>query len=209
MADAMRVFLAVDLGDAMSGAGHAWGQAVAGTLGPAASALTWVPPARIHVTLRFFGELPVDRVDAVAQALTAASWSPAFEIGFGDGGTYPPSGRPRVLWLGISTGGDALVSLHDALGHRLAGAGGGIASTGTAGAGAGDVFSPHVTIARVRRDPPPGLGRALRDACARTPPPDARAAVHELTLFQSVLKSRGPAYVPLVRVPLVAAAASG
>ncbi len=76
MADAMRVFLAVDLGDAMSGAGHAWGQAVARTLGPAASALTWVPPARIHVTLRFFGELPVDRVDAVGRALTAGSWSP-------------------------------------------------------------------------------------------------------------------------------------
>jgi len=111
-----------------------------------------------------------------------------------------------VLWLGIATGREALVSLHDALGERLAGAGGGIASTGTAGAGAGDVFSPHVTIARVRRDPPPGLGRALRDASARTPPPDARAHVHELTLFQSVLKSKGPAYVPLVRVPLGTAA---
>ena len=206
MADAMRVFLAVDLGDAMSGAGHAWGQAVARTLGPAASALTWVPPARIHVTLRFFGELPADRVDAVGQALAAGSWSPAFEIDFGGAGTYPPSGRPRVLWLGISTGREALVSLHDAVGQRLAGTGG-IASSGTAGAGAGDVFSPHVTIARVRRDPPPGLGRALRDACARTPPPDARAGVHELTLFQSVLKSRGPAYVPLVRVPLGTAAA--
>ena len=172
MADAMRVFLAVDLGDAMSDAGHAWGRAVATTLGPAASALTWVPPARIHITLRFFGELPADRVDALGQALTAGPWSPAFEIGFGAAGTYPPSGRPRVLWLGISTGREALVGLHDALGQRLASAGGGIAGTGNAGNGAGDAFSPHVTIARVRRDPPPGLGRALRDACARTPPPD-------------------------------------
>ena len=202
MADAMRVFLAVDLGDAMSDAGHAWGRAVATTLGGAASALTWVPPARIHITLRFFGELAADRVDALGQALTAGPWAPAFEIGFGGAGTYPPSGRPRVLWLGIATGHDALVRLHDAVGQRLASVDGGIAGTGNAGAGAGDAFSPHVTIARVRRDPPPGLGRALRDACARTPPPDARAGVHELTLFESVLKSRGPAYVPLVRVPL-------
>ena len=202
MADAMRVFLAVDLGDAMSEAAHAWGRAVAATLGPAASALTWVPPLRIHITLRFFGELPADRVDALGRALTAEPWSPALTIAFGDGGTFPQSGRPRVLWLGISTGRDALVGVHDALGRRLASAGG-IAGTGNAGNGAGDVFSPHVTIARVRRDPPSALGRSLRDACARTPPPDARAGIHELVLFESVLKSRGPAYVPLVRVPLI------
>jgi len=202
MADAMRVFLAVDLGDTMADAGHAWGLAVARTLGHAASALTWVPPVRIHITLRFFGELSADRVDALGRALTAGSWSPAFALGFGDGGTYPPAGRPRVLWLGISTGREALVELHDALGGRLASADGGIAGTGNAGNGAGDAFSPHVTIARVRRDPPPGLGRVLRDACSRTPPPDARADVRELTLFESVLKSRGPAYLPIVRVPL-------
>jgi 2'-5' RNA ligase len=201
MTGAMRVFLAVDLGDAMSDAGYAWGRAVARTLGDAASALTWVPPARIHVTLRFFGELSADRVDALGRAVSAGPWSPAFEIGFGGGGTYPPSGRPRVLWLGISTGRETLVRLQEALGQHLADAGG-IAGTGNAGAGAGDVYSPHVTIARVRRDPPPGLGRALRDACARTPPPDVRARVHELTLFESVLKSRAPAYLPLARVPL-------
>jgi RNA 2',3'-cyclic 3'-phosphodiesterase len=202
MATPMRVFLAVDLGDAMSHAGHAWGRAVAATLGPAASALTWVPPARLHLTLRFFGELPADRVALLGQALTDRPWSPAFEIGFGGAGTYPAWGRPRVLWLGISTGRDAVVRLHDALAERLARAGGGMAGTGNAGAGAGDAFSPHVTIARVRRDPPPGLGRALRDACSRTPPPAARADVHELTLFESVLKSRGPAYVAILRVPL-------
>jgi 2'-5' RNA ligase len=161
-----------------------------------------VPPARIHVTLRFFGHLPADRVDALGQALTSGRWSPPFEIAFGGAGTYPPAGRPRVLWLGIAAGREALMALHDAVGQGLATAGG-IAGTGNAGKGAGDAFSPHVTIARVRRDPPPGLGRALRDACASTPPPDARAEVHELTLFESVLKSRGPAYVPLVRVPLI------
>lgn len=208
MANAMRVFLAVDLGDAMSDAAHAWGRAVATTLGPAASALTWVPPSRVHITLRFFGELPADRVDALGHALTARPWCPAFEIGLGGGGTYPPSGRPRVLWLGISTGRETLMGLHDALGERLADAGG-VAGTGNAGAGAGDAFSPHLTIARVRRDPPPGLGRALRDACAHTPPPDARADVHELTLFESVLKSKGPAYVPIVRVPLAGDTGSG
>jgi RNA 2',3'-cyclic 3'-phosphodiesterase len=202
MAGAMRVFLAVDLGDAMSEAAHAWGRAVAATIGPAASALTWVPPARIHITLRFFGELPADGVNALARALNAGPWSPAFEIGLGAAGTYPPAGRPRVLWLGTSTGREALVSLHDAVGHRLASAGDGIAGTGNAGKGVGDAFSPHVTIARVRRDPPSGLGRALRDACARTPPPDTRADVREVTLFESVLKSRGPAYLPLARVPL-------
>ena len=149
MADAMRVFLAVDLGDAMSDAGHAWGRTVAAALGPAASALTWVPPARIHITLRFFGELHADRVDALGQALTAGRWSPAFEIGFGGAGTYPPSGRPRVLWLGISTGREALVGLHDALGQRLASAGDGIAGTGNAGAEA--VFTVRASPAPTDR----------------------------------------------------------
>jgi 2'-5' RNA ligase len=38
---------------------------MATTLGPPAKA-DRVPPARIHITPRFFGELPADRVDALA-----------------------------------------------------------------------------------------------------------------------------------------------
>jgi 2'-5' RNA ligase len=62
-------------------------------------------------------------------------------------------------------------------------------------------FTPHVTVARVRREATPGLGRTLREA-ARTPAPDASARVTAVTLFQSVSSSQGPTYMALFRVAL-------
>lgn len=191
----MRVFLAVDLRDTMGEAAHAWGAAVASAIGArAAAGLTWVPPPRIHVTLHFFGELQPGDVDQVRQALGEAIPCPAFDLRLGGGGVFPPSGRPRVLWLGFADGAGALTSLHAWLAPRVAGLGQPDRHAG---------FTPHVTVARVRRESSPGLGRTLRDAAARTPSPDARARVGAVTLFQSVQSAgQGPSYVPLARIPL-------
>jgi RNA 2',3'-cyclic 3'-phosphodiesterase len=195
IAEAMRVFLAVDLRDTLGAPVHAWGTAVASAIGArAAAGLTWVPPPRIHVTLHFFGELSPEDVDRVEQALGDAVPASPFDLRLGGGGVFPPSGRPRVLWLGFADGGDELARLHAWIEPRVAGLGQPDRHAG---------FTPHVTVARVRREPSPGLGRALRDAAARTPAPDVRARVEAVTLFQSVQSAgEGPSYLPLARVRL-------
>lgn len=191
----MRVFLAVDLRDTLGEAVHAWGAAAAAAMGArSAAALTWVPPSRVHVTLHFFGELQARDVDRVGQALGEAVPASPFDLRLGGGGVFPPSGRPRVLWLGFADGAASLARVHAWIAPRV---------TGTGQPDRHAAFTPHVTVARVRRESTPGLGRTLREA-ARTPAPDASARVTAVTLFQSVSSSQGPAYMPLFRVPLAA-----
>jgi 2'-5' RNA ligase len=191
----MRVFLAVDLRDTLGEAVHAWGAAAAAAMGSrAAAGLTWVPPERVHVTLHFFGELPAHEVDHVRQALGQAVPIAPFDLRPGGGGVFPPSGRPRVLWLVFAEGADVLSRLHAWMAPR-------VGSLGQSDRHAS--FTPHVTVARVRREATPGLGRMLRDA-ARAPAPDASARVTAVTLFHSVSSTQGLAYVPLFRVALAA-----
>ena len=144
---------------------------MAHTLGPRrAGALSWIPAARVHVTLRFFGEIDVPRAEAVVRALgepaangpRRSTWSSAA------GGTFPQSGRPRVLWLGFTDGRDELLRLHAWARARV---------EGIVTPERRETFAPHVTVARVRREDTPGLGAALREAAARTPRPAARGRV--------------------------------
>jgi RNA 2',3'-cyclic 3'-phosphodiesterase len=194
MAGAMRVFLAVDLRESLGPAAQGWGRAVADAVGPReAAGLSWVPASRIHVTLHFFGALDAPTVASVRAALGDAVPLPPFDLAPGAGGTFPPRGRPRVLWLGLGAGADAIAELHAWIEPRVAG----IGQPDRHGA-----FSAHVTIARVRRDASPGSGRLLREAAMRTPAPAGRARVEAITLFESVPGATGPVYLPIWDIPL-------
>jgi len=198
MAGTMRVFLAIDLRDTLGSAAHDWGRAVASALGRRdAAALSWVPAARIHVTLHFFGELDAAMVSGLTRTLGDGVPTTPFDLVLGAGGTFPEAGRPRVLWLGFGAGADALVRLHAAIEPRVAGVGQPDRHA---------AFRPHVTIARIRRDAAPAAGLALREAAARTPAPAGRARVDALTLFESVPSPQGPSYRAILRLPLGAAA---
>jgi RNA 2',3'-cyclic 3'-phosphodiesterase len=194
----VRVFLAVTPEPGLAATAHAWGQAVAAALDTAdRRALSWVPRERIHVTLRFYGELAPARVDALRRALGEQPWRAApFDLGLGPAGTFPAGGRPRVLWLGLTEGADALMALRRELDARP--------DAAPVDAEAGETFSPHLTIARVRR-PTPGIGPRLRDAVGRIAAPRARTAVAALTLYQSVPSPSGATYVVLARIPLAGA----
>src|SRR5688572_24812564 len=73
----------------------------------------WVRLDGLHLTLRFLGPTPEDRVAPLARAVeTVANGAPGpIDIELGGAGTFPPKGRPRALWLGIAEGADALGNL--------------------------------------------------------------------------------------------------
>ena len=98
-----------------------------------------------------------------------------------------------MLWLGFAAGGDALARLHAWIAPRVAGIGQPDRHA---------AFSPHVTIARVRRDSGSAAGHALREAATCTPAPAGRARIEAITLFESVPGTQGPTYVPLWQVAL-------
>jgi 2'-5' RNA ligase len=79
----------------------------------------WVPVDNLHLTLWFIGEVDEVRGSAVLSALLPPFPHEAFDVHIGGLGAFPPSGAPRVLWLGVRAGQDALRVLHAETGARL------------------------------------------------------------------------------------------
>jgi 2'-5' RNA ligase len=152
----------------------------------------WVAPASLHVTLRFFGEVPPiaetplrDMLDGAARGTGLLVLEPvAFRA-------VPPGRRARLLWLEL-----AAEPALELLAHRV--------ERGAAALGfepARETFRPHVTLARVRQ------GERLPAAAARhveaaAVPPAFDAG--ELVLYESRLGAGAPRYVRRHASPLAA-----
>jgi len=148
----------------------------------------WVRPEGVHVTLRFLGEVAESRLQNLSARWRAAAAAgvPAM-LEAGGLGTFPPRGRPRVLWVGLRD-----------------------CSEGSLAALAGDLereardagfpaeerpFSPHLTLARAAADAAPRRPQAAVPALG-----SFRAG--ELTLFRSVPGRGGAVYTALERYPI-------
>jgi 2'-5' RNA ligase len=152
----------------------------------------WVRLDGLHLTLRFLGPTLDDRIEAATQALRAgAAGQAAFDISIGGGGTFPPSGRPRALWLDVRTGADALVGLASEIDRALADAGWTLDAK---------PFRPHLTLARSDGVPAgAAIGARLIEAAADL---EVRFRAERAGLFES-LTGGGPArYEPIEVVEL-------
>lgn len=91
---------------------------------PAGRGVRWVRLDGLHLTLRFLGPTPEERVDDLAAAVrrAAASAGP-FDIRIHGADAFPPVGRPRTLWLDIDRGADRLADLARLLDDELVDAG--------------------------------------------------------------------------------------
>ncbi len=146
------------------------------------SAPRWIRPGSLHLTLRFLGDTPEDRVaDLRAVLATAAASATPFDVALAGSGAFPDQASPRAIWLGIGRGRDELArlaaSLDAALAHR------GWPSDGRA-------FRAHLTIARAV-DPARGAA-AARALGIEAQELDAAWRVESVVLFESLL-GRGPA----------------
>ncbi|MFW6049865.1 MAG: RNA 2',3'-cyclic phosphodiesterase [Myxococcota bacterium] len=150
----------------------------------------WVPPANLHLTLEFLGWVETGRVDAIAAALAPLSAHPPFEMHLSGLGAFPPRGRPRVLWLGVREGAEALEAIAAEVEDRLEDLGFPPEQR---------PFHPHLTLARVKTAPRDArdVVHALADAEGGT------STVREVVLYQSRLRREGPEYTPMARALLV------
>jgi 2'-5' RNA ligase len=63
----------------------------------------WVDTGTTHITLHFFAELPLDRMDGLIQAVgAAAAREQPFTLRLGGLGSFPGGARAKVLWIGLS-----------------------------------------------------------------------------------------------------------
>lgn len=155
--------------------------------------LRWIPPENLHLTVWFLGEVSDARAAAVLDALRPPLPTPSFDLELSDFGAFPPSGPPRVLWMGVSSGLAALADAHDEIGTRLAPWGFHPEAR---------AYSAHLTIARVK-EPPHGTARTtLRTILASERARTGWCRIDALTVFRSRTTPSGAAYEPLLRVPL-------
>jgi 2'-5' RNA ligase len=103
---------------------------------------SWERVEKLHITLKFVGEIAPDSVAALSSAAAnAARMSEPFILKLSGAGAFPPRGLPRILWLGIQDSSGALAQLQSHLEDECA----------TAGFTREErPFHSHLTLARIR-----------------------------------------------------------
>ena len=155
--------------------------------------IRWIPEENLHLTVWFLGEVSDPRAGAVLEALRPPLPEPAFTLRLAGLGAFPPSGPPRVFWMGVSQGTDELARLHDEIGARLAPWG---------FRGEARAYSAHLTLARVKEPPPPAARATVRQLLRDRKAEAGDCRVDALTVFRSRTSPAGATYEPLLRVPL-------
>jgi RNA 2',3'-cyclic 3'-phosphodiesterase len=181
----IRAFVAVILDEGVR-------SAVAATierLRPLGSAVAWVPPRNLHVTLHFLGDQSEERLaDAEAALADAAAGSAPLDVTFHGIGAFPGLERPRILWVGLAHGALEVRRLQARVTDALAVRGFGKEER---------AWHPHLTIGRVhderrwRRETGPPLRSALAQAATTT---FGTQRVAEVALMRSELSPAGARY---------------
>jgi 2'-5' RNA ligase len=189
----VRCFLAVDLAPRVRAAvGELQGRLRSRA---GAADVRWTAPEGMHLTLKFLGEVAEPRIDAVVEAVrVVAAATPMLALVAGGVGAFPTPRRPRVVWVGLTGGADALARLAGALDQALAAVG--FVPEARA-------FHAHVTLGRVRS--PRGL-RVLAGALAAEAGAEYGAwRAGEAVLYRSYLRPTGSVYEVLARLPFATA----
>lgn len=154
-----------------------------------AARIQWVVPANLHVTIKFIGEWPEDRLDELKQSLASVPSRQAIEAHIYGLGFFPNAKSPRNFWCGIDAPGLAeLAADTDAAAAAL-----GIASEKRD-------YSPHLTLARIkeRLDLRPLHQRVAEEA----PCEFGKFQTGSFFLYRSQLRPAGSVYTKLAEFPL-------
>jgi 2'-5' RNA ligase len=153
------------------------------------AAVSWIKVDRIHLTLKFLGDVASEQIAGIQLVLvqTAASTKP-FQLQPAGCGAFPSLKQMRVVWVGIRGDDTQLKNLQQQVESALAPLG----------------FKPedrpfraHLTLGRVRGKQ---NIRSLQEALLANENFEAEAFdVGELVLYKSELRPEGARYTPLFR----------
>jgi 2'-5' RNA ligase len=190
----MRVFVAVDVGDAVRREVTRVVTTLTGKLEAVKTPpkVAWVKPNALHVTVRFIGEIEQPEVERLQELLAPPIAIAPFELEWRGVGTFPSNKHPRALWLGVVNGAAPLAQVEAEIARRLAGE--------KAVEIADRAFLPHLTIGRVKMA---GEGVDWPKLLQAVEVKRAASIVDRVTLYRSELSQRGPHYTGLVSAPLI------
>lgn len=155
----------------------------------------WVPPANIHITLKFLGNISSEKIAGITNAMeqTSQTISP-FQLELGEIGAFPNLKQPRVLWIGVKGETDKLQAMQANLEENLARLGFTRESRS---------FTPHLTLARLREGISSAERRSFGDSIAgKSIKVECQFAATKISLMKSQLLPSGAVYTRLTEVKL-------
>lgn len=155
--------------------------------------MKWVPNENLHLTLKFLGDVENVEIPRVCEVVRRCCEPVApFRVAFQGAGGFPTADRPRVVWAGISEGGDSLIPLVASLEKELAELGFKPEPRD---------YQPHLTLGRTRggsrRGAPETAERIAENADVDLGAMQADA----VCLFASYLDKHGPTYHVMDTIP--------
>jgi 2'-5' RNA ligase len=189
----IRAFVAIELDEpTLSAIG-----VVQGELQKQAPARTirWVHSEGIHLTLKFLGNVPANRIPAIIEGMREACQETGpFAMTVGGLGCFPTLRRPSVVWIGVQEPTGELARLQKLVEERLDSLG---------FPPEGRPFSPHLTLGRVKREARPGDLRVLGELIGNYPAETiGKMQVDAVALIRSDLKPDGAVYTRLAATSL-------
>ncbi len=155
----------------------------------------WVNPSGIHLTLKFLGYVPAERLDEITLAMeAAASEVPPFSLQPDSLGAFPNLSRVQVVWVGLTGDIEPLGKLAREIEREVA----------TLGyPPEGRPFAAHLTLARMGNQATPEERRHMGDIINRTRfESSSTIAVSEVSLMRSQLTRQGAIYTRIGAVRL-------
>jgi 2'-5' RNA ligase len=152
----------------------------------------WVSPEKIHLTLKFFGNIEESRIEPIIQLIEGPiQTTPSFFLKVRGVGAFPHLKNPRVIWMGLVDGKEVLAYVQKQLERELEKIGFEPEER---------VFHPHLTLGRMKssKGKEALVGRMERHQEEEF----GDFQVERVVLFKSDLRPTGPIYTPLREVRL-------
>ena len=155
--------------------------------------ITWVKPENIHLTLKFLGNVPGESIEKISDAICQVAKNiSSFDLELTNYGYFPKNRSPQVLWINVDEGKDSIKKIAAALASPL---------EAFCEKVDNKEFSPHITIGRVKSNK--NISQLLAEFSKPPASLNETQKVRFVTLFKSDLKSSGPEYTVIKRLPLI------
>jgi RNA 2',3'-cyclic 3'-phosphodiesterase len=176
----MRLFTAIDLPDAIIETLDS----LITKLRPAAR-IAWSPAANFHVTTKFIGEWPEERLDELKDVISRIPSREAIPIRVAGLGFFPNARSPKIFWAGVEGPAELTILAADT-----------DAAVETLGVEREKrKYSPHLTLARIRE---PLALEKLHAAIKRMPSDEFGSFIADrFYLYRSQLGRVGSVYTKL------------
>lgn len=189
MSESLRLFVAVDPTDAARRRIADVQESLKRAVAARGWKVSFPKPENLHLTLKFLGSVPADRLPDLRAGLAEIGQTDRFQICFEGISGFPGRRTPRILWLGVTEGAETLKTLAEQVDRCCARLGFEPEAR---------ELSPHLTLGRVKN----GRGSLASVVDNVSPKEAGPSLVTEVTLYRSELGPGGSTYVPLVKIPL-------